>query len=220
MNNIILVAQPRSGGVFTMNTIAKYYTCDPLYEYLNTHSYGYDTSLYSNEMDCKIDRINVFSQSENKIIKVSWWDIKDVQHYLIPLNNVRWFHLERTDPVEMVISSYFSYLTGVFHKNKNENFTPVSGVEIPKSFVDDFFSCHNGGGWHFNLAKNIPIFQSVEYTQLYYNDKVSETDIISNIDSFHNDKIKSNETIKLYPNKKENIINYEDVKRWIAELNQ
>lgn len=216
MSNIILIAQPRSGGVFTMHTLAKIYGCDPMYEFFNTHSYGFDTAKYSSDIDYKVDCIRQLNSTHHKIVKVSWWDIKDIQNEILQLD-ARWFHLERTDPVEMVASSFLSYYTGIFHKKNSESFDPIKEVVIPKEFVEDFFSSHNGGGWHFNKAENIPILNKIDYTRLSYNDTTTETDIINMVGGSLNKELE-NDTVKLYPNKKGTILNYDDVKRWVVEF--
>lgn len=217
MKNIILIAQPRSGGTLAIKVLADLYQKQSLYECFNTHGYGYDTSKYASEIDYKLDKIEYLKSNTNNIVKASWFDLKDVANEISQLD-ADWFHLERQNPAEMLCSSYLSYITGIFHETKNENFNPARDVVIPMDYVDDFFSKHNCGGWYYNLSKNIELLTDKIYTQLYYDDNTTEQDLLKQVNHDVNNYQYKSDIIKLYPDKTKVILNYDDVEARIREI--
>ena len=95
-SNIIVVAQPRSGGVVSTQVLNKIYPDHKnLYEHFNSHRYGYNIS----------DQLISAYEQQPFIVKVSYFDLKDVFNELVKFN-ADWYHVTRTNPVEMVCSSY------------------------------------------------------------------------------------------------------------------
>lgn len=217
MSNVILIAQPRSGGTLAMKVLAKLFNKTPQYECFNTHGYGFDKTKFATATDYKLDRIDFLKQDTNNVIKASWFDLKDVVDEINDLD-AEWFHLQRENPVEMVCSSYLSYLSGVFHETNDEDFNPLNDVNVPMEFVDDFFSDYNYGGWYYNLSKNIELLNGKNFTQLYYDDSMSESDIAMQVTSEINNFNYKTDIIKLYPNKHKVVKNYADIETRIRRI--
>ena len=204
-SNIIVVAQPRSGGVVSTQVLNRIYPShNNLNEHFNCHRYGYNIN----------DQLISAHAQQPFIVKVSYFDLKDVFNELVKFD-ADWYHVTRTNPVEMVCSSYLSSITGVFHLDNNELHTPLSSVIIPKGFIESFFSKGNPGGWHYNLASNVPFLDNINYKEIKYNDLITPSDVYTQITG-NKQKIKLG-IQKLYPNKDTNIENLKEVTDWVTE---
>jgi len=148
------------------------------------------------------------------IVKVSYFDLKDVFDELVKFA-ADWYHVTRTNPVEMVCSSYLSSILGIFHLDKNELHTPLTNVIIPKDFIESFFSKDNPGGWHYNLDSNVPFLDNINYKKIKYNDLITPSNVYTQITG-SKQKIKLG-IQKLYPNKDKTIENLKEVTDWVSD---
>lgn len=204
-SNIIVVAQPRSGGVVSTQVLNKIYPDHKnLYEHFNSHRYGYNIS----------DQLISAYEQQPFIVKVSYFDLKDVFNELVKFN-ADWYHVTRTNPVEMVCSSYLSSISGIFHLDKNELHTPLTNITIPKDFIESFFSKDNPGGWYYNLDINIPFLDNINYKKIKYNDSITPSNIYTQLTG-NTQKIKLG-IQKLYPNKDTTIKNLKQVTAWVLD---
>ena len=204
-SNIIVVAQPRSGGVVTTQVLNRIYPSHKnLNEHFNCHRYGYNIN----------DQLISAHVQQPFIVKVSYFDLKDVFDELVKFA-ADWYHVTRTNPVEMVCSSYLSSISGIFHLDKNELHTPLTNVIIPKDFIESFFSKDNPGGWHYNLDSNVPFLDNVNYKKIKYNDLITPSNVYTQITG-SKQKIKLG-IQKLYPNKDKTIENLKEVTDWVSD---
>ena len=204
-SNIIVVAQPRSGGVVSTQVLNKIYPSHKnLNEHFNCHRFGYNIN----------DQLISATAQQPFIVKVSYFDLKDVFDELVKFA-ADWYHVTRTNPVEMVCSSYLSSISGIFHLDKNELHTPLTNVTIPKDFVEWFFSKDNPGGWHYNLDSNVPFLDNVNYKKIKYNDLITPSNVYTQITG-SKQKIKLG-IQKLYPNKDKTIENLKEVTDWVSD---
>ena len=214
-SNIIVVAQPRSGGVVTTQVLNRIYPSHKnLNEHFNCHRYGYNIN----------DQLISAHEQQPFIVKVSYFDLKEFIVAGETYKNVfdelvkfdaDWYHVTRTNPVEMVCSSYLSSITGIFHLDKNELHTPLSNVIIDKGFVEWFFSKDNYGGWYYNLASNVPFLDNINYKAIKYNDSITPSEIYMQLTG-NKQKIKLG-IQKLYPNKDTTIKNLKEVTEWVTD---
>ena len=204
-SNIIVVAQPRSGGVVSTQVLNKIYPLHKnLNEHFNCHRFGYNIN----------DQLISAHAQQPFIVKVSYFDLKDVFDELVKFD-ADWYHVTRTNPVEMVCSSYLSSISGIFHLDKNELHTPLTNVTIPKDFVEWFFSKDNPGGWHYNLDINIPFLDNINYKKIKYNDLITPSKIYMQLTG-NKRKIKLS-IQKLYPNKDITIQNLKEIIGWVTD---
>ena len=204
-SNIIVVAQPRSGGVVTTQVLNRIYPSHKnLNEHFNCHRFGYNIN----------DQLISAHAKQPFIVKVSYFDLKDVFDELVKFD-ADWYHVTRTNPVEMVCSSYLSSISGIFHLDKNELHTPLTNVTIPKDFVEWFFSKDNPGGWYYNLDINIPFLDNINYKEIKYNDLITPSNVYTQITG-SKQKIKLG-IQKLYPNKDKTIENLKEVTDWVSD---
>jgi hypothetical protein len=206
--HVILIAQPRSGGVMTSQLLESKFGYKNRFEYFNTHRYGYDAK-FENELDAKIHLVDTLRHGDNSIIKVSWFDVCDIFDKLVELEDITWYHLHRTNPTEMMCSSYMSYLTGIFHVNRGENIKLVNSVTIPSNFVIDYFDKNNPGGWWYNCVNNIPIIQTIDCTQITYDDATTPADMSMTL--FGKDYSRAVTATKLYKSKRSLVTNYTEI---------
>jgi len=202
-SNILVVAQPRSGGTLACAVLSKIHNIPYIGEYFNSHRYGY----------------NIHNQLRDfpspAIVKASFYDLKDNFDEVMELGFKEIYHVNRTDPVGMVCSSFISSITDVFHVTKNETHEPVKDKIMDKDFVKWFFSKDNPGGWFYNNSANIPFMEKVNYHSLYYNDTVDENIMLVQI---ANDCYGISVDIKkLYKDKSLAIKNIDEVKGWVSE---
>lgn len=204
-SNIIVVAQPRSGGVVTTQVLNKIYPLHKnLYEHFNSHRYGYNIN----------DQLTSALDQQPFIVKVSYFDLKDVFDQLTTFDAI-WYHVHRSNPVEMVCSSYLSSVTGIFHLDQDKLHIPLTNVVVDKDFVQWFFSKENPGGWHYNSAKNIPFLNSIDYKQVTYDDQTTSSDIYKQLTCVNKQITLGIQ--KLYPNKDTTIKNLKQVAEWVIE---
>jgi hypothetical protein len=204
-SNVIVVAQPRSGGVVSTQVLNRIYPShNNLNEHFNCHRFGYNIN----------DQLISAHAQQPFIVKVSYFDLKDVFNELVKFD-ADWYHVTRTNPVEMVCSSYLSSISGIFHLDKNELHTPLTNVTIPKDFVEWFFSKDNPGGWHYNLDINIPFLDNINYKKIKYNDLITPSKIYMQLTG-NKRKIKLG-IQKLYPNKDITIKNLKEVIGWVTD---
>lgn len=206
----VVVAQPRSGGTMASQVVSTHYRVPNRYEMLNTHRYGYGN--HRDEMSAKLDIVRGLGKHGPCVIKVSWFDIKDIMPELSSIDAL-WFHVERTDPVGMVCSSYLSHISGVFHYG-DAGVYPMKSVTIPVDYVDTFFNPIDYGGWYWNKLDNIPSIKSlVGDRKILYNDSVSECDVRKSL--FDDDSDTPVGVKKLYPDKSAIISNIDEVNEWV-----
>jgi hypothetical protein len=148
------------------------------------------------------------------ILKFTWWDVKD-NFEMISQIPAKFYYLKRTDPFEMVASSYLAHISGIYHKGINESYTSLTNVVISIDFLEHFFDKTQPGGWNFMLEENNPMLPFIRYDVLEYNDNTTPADMYLQITG----KKKNIEVNfrKLYKNKNDVISNAKFVKEWIKE---
>lgn len=201
-SNILVIAQPRSGGTLACAVMSKLYGIPYEGEIFNTHRFGF----------------NIAEQIENfktpTIAKASYYDLKDDFENVMTIGFDKIYHVYRTNPVEMVCSSFLSSITNVFHVKKPRKHVPVRDTLLDKDFVDWFFNKENPGGWYYNNPKNIPFLKNVNYIPLFYDDTTTESNMLQQITGESNDiEVRVQ---KLYRNKSTAIKNLEQVTEWVS----
>lgn len=210
----IVVAQPRSGGTMVAQVIQAYYGCEILYECFNTHRYGIGD--YADAYAFKTNMIEELSnRTDDVVIKISRFDAIEIIDQLIDLS-ATWTVVVRTSPLEMVISSYLSHITGVYHKG-DMGIYPIENVDIPISFVHEFFDVNNAGGWFYNIPTNNDLLRGIDFTMVNYTDATTP-DIVSNL-LFDQPTGGPIGVEKLYPNKTKLVNNYDAIAFEVDKLN-
>lgn len=200
-SNILVIAQPRSGGTLACAVMSKVYNISYEGEVFNTHRYGFDINR----------QIKNFKTPS--IVKASYYDLKEDFDNVLQIGFNKIYHVYRTNPVEMVCSSFLSSITDVFHVHKPSIHLPVENQILGKEFVDWFFNKENPGGWYYNNPKNIPFLKNTSYIPLFYDDTTTESNMLQQITGLSNNI--ELEVQKLYRDKSTAIKNLEEVKEWV-----
>lgn len=203
-SNIAILTQPRCGGHMTLKVFEKIYPShNNLYEHFDWRKKETIPQLIEQALDL-----------QPFILKFTWWDVKN---YLEEISKLPadFYYLKRTDPFEMVASSYLAHISGIYHKKSSDRHTPLTNVTIPINFLEHFFDKSQPGGWYFNLENNNPMIPFIKYKTLIYCDDVTPSNMFTQITG--KDKNIEIDFQKLYNNKFSTILNVVEVKDWILQ---
>lgn len=204
-SNIIILTQPRCGGHMTLKVFEDMYP---------SHVNLYEQFSWQKQ---EIVPLNKLIQDALKkqpfILKVTWWDLRNNYKKIAKLP-CKFYYLKRTDPFEMVCSSYLASTTGTYHKHINDESKSVDSITIPKEYVDRFLSSDDPGGWYYMQKENNPMYPYVKGCKvLTYNDKTTPSMMYHQITGKHKDVTINFE--KQYPSKESVVTNADEVKQWI-----
>lgn len=203
-NNILILTQPRCGGHMTLKVFKKIYpSFKNLYEQFDWQKQKSVQELIDEAMS-----------KQPFICKLTWWDVKDDFEAIAQLP-AKFYYLKRTDPFEMVASSYLAHVSGIYHKNIKEKHNPLKNINIPINFLEHFFDKSQPGGWHYMLEENNPMLPYLDYKTLEYSDTTTPSNMYKQITN--DQKNIEIDFLKLYRDKTQVIANTKTVKEWIAQ---
>jgi hypothetical protein len=203
-SNIIIITQPRCGGHMTLKVFEKIYPA---------HNNLYEQFDWQKQKSVQVLLDEAVSK-QPFILKLTWWDVKDNFDTIVKIP-AKFYYLKRTNPFEMVASSYLAHVSGVYHRSITQKHQPLQDLEIPIDFLEHFFDKTQPGGWHYMLEENNPLLKYVDYETLEYSDQTTPSNMYEQITGKQKD-VEIN-FIKLYADKFKVIKNTDAVYKWIEQ---